>query len=660
MDAIAEFRAAMGRAGLLYPGEIVMDGKLHRFRSGDDSEANSWYVLHPADPIVAGAFGCWKRQINEKWKDSNGNIPPKDYTALKRKWAESAAAAAREEAERKERIATVALEEFNRLPKAENHDYLLIKGVKAAGDVRINPSGDLVIPLRDINGKLWSYQTIDVFGDKLFRPGGRVAGCFFTMGDISDGVIVVCEGYATGATIHEATGFPVCCAMNCGNLRDTVADLRKRYEDRTIIIAADNDRFTTDRDGNLTNPGVTKAEEAAKLHRAKTVIPSFPGKEGTDFNDLHQQAGIGVVRSAFETALGVGLGQRMTIKSLLAFLPEEDSSSVLGKRYLCRGGSCVLVGQTSAGKSSLGMQMAIMFAFGLDFFGLKPARPLRSLYLQAENDMGDTAEMLQGILVGTGLVNDDPATPERAREILDKNLIIVRDQTHIGPSFPAYARRLVELHRPDIFWCDPLLSFFGDDINDQQAMSLFLRSELNPISEATGIIWMMLHHTGKPNRDANAHKGWNSRDYAYMGLGSSELSNWARAIITVVNTNEDEFKMIFAKRGWRSGVVDDRGSPTTELNLAHGDDRICWKRIPKPKSDDESSDMFSRYANTITTPTKATAIVSGAAVELQRGVRTVWKLWDSGNGPLGSLFTHVENGLWVVRKAATPNPYRDD
>jgi phage/plasmid primase-like uncharacterized protein len=655
----------MKASGLDYAGPIHQDGKLHRVKCEDDSEANSWYVFHPPDPICAGGFGCWKRQIKQTWRQ-NGvtEVSREQMTALRKKWADDQARAEHEQNERWLRFAAECEKEIAAYQKAGPvNDYLKSKGVTPCGDLRETEMGDLALPLRDASGKLWSYQTIDCLGDKLFRPGGKVQGCFYQIGDLNDGPIIICEGYATGATIHQATSWPVACAMNCGNLKPVAISLREKFPDRTIVIAADNDRFTKDREGRPTNPGKDKAEECARAIKAKVCIPDFPqtSTEGTDFNDLASQCGEGVVRSHFNTLLGIGMGKRITIKDLLSFVPDEDPDTVLGKRYLCSGGSCVIVGQTSAGKSSLGMQMAVMWALGLDFFGLKPKRPLRSVYVQAENDTGDMAEMFQGILLGLGLVDpDNPDQNNALVKVLEKNLIIIRDQTHIGPSFPDYARKISEMHQPDLFWVDPLLSFFGEDINDQKAMSLFLRSELNPISEETGLIWMLMHHTGKPQKDASKQqKNWSSRDFAYMGLGSSELSNWARAIITVVNQGEDEFRVVFAKRGWRSGVVDDKGDPCTELNLAHSGDYICWKRIQKPKDDDEMADIYAGFAATITKPMTATAIVKEAAHVLKRGERTVWKAWDGGEGDLGKHF--VQKGvLWSRRTSSSPKPYKDD
>src|SRR5205085_809251 len=97
---------------------------------------------------------------------------------------------------------------------AQDHPYLREKGIKAFGDVRVY-KGALVLPLRDAYGVLHSLQFISGT-DKRFLRGGRINGCFFTISDKADGPIIICEGYATGASIHEASGHAVVCAMNCG------------------------------------------------------------------------------------------------------------------------------------------------------------------------------------------------------------------------------------------------------------------------------------------------------------------------------------------------------------------------------------------------------------------------------------------------------------
>jgi phage/plasmid primase-like uncharacterized protein len=663
--ATDSFRTAMANTGMSYSGSLVEDGKLHRFNLEGESGESCWYVLHPDDPIPAGAFGCWRRNINERWYlKTEVKLSYKEYAAVQKKWKEAEARKLRDEQERHTRMALKAFVYFSALPKATaDHPYLITKKVGAHGDLRVNADGDLVLPLIDSEAKPWSYQTIDSKGDKLFMPGGRVQGCLYWIKPEAEGPLVICEGYATGATLHEATGYSICCAMNCGNLAAVAKVIREKFPSRILVIAADDDRFTAKGDEPY-NPGLEKAKLAAASTKSILAVPTFSDQSsGTDFNDLAGESGLAAVRSCLDSLLGVGMGRRVNLSDLLAFVPSEDPDSLVGNRYLCRGGSCVIVAQTSAGKSSLGMQIAVMWALGMPFFGIKPSRPLKSLIVQAENDDGDTAEMFQGILLGLGLVSEDSKTNADLIRRLQANLIIIRDQTHIGNNFPPFAAHLCEIHKPDIFWTDPFLSFYGDDINDQKSMSQFLRAQLNPISERNGVIWMMLHHTGKPSKDAKkSQKSWSARDFSYMGIGSSELSNWARAIICLSSTSEDEFRLILAKRGWRAGVVDDTGAPSSELNLAYSTDHICWRRIPKPSENGEMISKLESFARSLVRPMKASEIIKNAASRLQRGERTCWSLWDRGEGDLGHLFTQNSDSLWIPKslsQSAPSLPYSD-
>jgi putative DNA primase/helicase len=154
------------------------------------------------------------------------------------------------------------------------------------------------LPLRDLNGELHSLQFIGADGEKRFLVGGRVASCFFTLADKSGGPLVLCEGYATGATIHEATDCAVICALNSGNLLEVAKATRELWPRREIIIAGDDDNFTD------CNPGLTKATAAAKAIVAKLAIPAFISSttKPTDFNDLHRLQGLPAVKEQIEGA----------------------------------------------------------------------------------------------------------------------------------------------------------------------------------------------------------------------------------------------------------------------------------------------------------------------------------------------------------------------
>ena len=291
------FRAAMRAAGLDYAGPITPDGKLHRFKVEGDKARNSWFILHPGPP-AAGAFGCWKRGTKENWHDGKGDLSQTQWDTVRRQWREAEAARERIETGRREKARAVAGWVMSRAkPAGGRHPYLIAKAVKPAGDLREYRRA-LALPLRDAAGTLHSLQFISPDGVKRFLTGGRTSGCFFSVGDKPEGVLIIAEGYATAASIFEATGFATVAAMNCGNLVTVAKALRAKWPQRGIILAADNDQWT---EGNA---GLSKATEAAKVISAKLAMPSFPdtGSKPTDFNDLARLAGPVEVRRQREAA----------------------------------------------------------------------------------------------------------------------------------------------------------------------------------------------------------------------------------------------------------------------------------------------------------------------------------------------------------------------
>ncbi len=305
----------MRAAGLDYAGSVVADGKIHRFKAGEDRERNSWFVLFPGPP-AAGAFGCWKRSIKETWSERNGSLSQVEWNKVRLRWQDAEHERERVEMARRAKARKTAAWILERPKPVTNHAYLAAKGVQGFGDVR-ERRGALVLPLRDANGELHSLQFIGADGSKRFLSGGHVAGCCFTLANNPDGALVLCEGYATGASVHEATGLATVCAMNAGNLLAAARSLREKFPTREIIIAADNDQFT---DGN---PGLSKAREAALAVDAKLAVPQFQDltTKPTDFNDLHQLQGPDAVKAQIQSAATPTQNDWQTPKPLPADLP---------------------------------------------------------------------------------------------------------------------------------------------------------------------------------------------------------------------------------------------------------------------------------------------------------------------------------------------------
>ncbi len=299
-----------------------------------------------------------------------------------------------------------------------------------------------------------------------------------------------------------------------------------------------------------------------------------------------------------------GTGHQITVAELWDFDIENDPNCVLGQRYLCKGGSCLWIGPSGIGKSSLAMQAAIMWAMSRSFFGITPKKPLKSLFIQAENDNGDLAEMFRGVCQGLGIAKDSDAAKE-----LGASLVFYRDTVHTSDQFAHVAARLIDKHSPDLVWGDPLLSYIGDDISQQRVCSYFLRNLINPISEQTGVVWMFLHHTGKPSQDPNAKRNWQASDYGYLGIGSSELTNWARAVNVIQQVAENTFALMLPKRGKRAGARTLNGEPTTTIYLRHSDVGISWQQIdwtqPEPKKPEKKKAAADEPSSKFLSPSAA-------------------------------------------------------
>jgi len=269
-------------AGIMPPDSIEADGTLRRYRVDGDKRGslNGWYCLH-LDGRPAGVFGNWKTGQSEKWAADGEPMTDAERAKFA---AVVSAARAKADVERRaaqESAATAARSRWaNAAPANEHHPYLAAKGVRAHGLRQDGPS--LLVPLIDVQGQFWSLQTISTDGEKRFLSGGRVAGTFSPLGNWqTPGRLLICEGWATGATLLEETGSPVLCAMNAGNLLAVAKAARAAWPPVEIVICADDDRNTRG------NPGLTKAREAAIEVGAQLAVPQFPeGVAGTDFNDM--------------------------------------------------------------------------------------------------------------------------------------------------------------------------------------------------------------------------------------------------------------------------------------------------------------------------------------------------------------------------------------
>lgn len=303
-DVIRQFRDAMARRSIIPPDDLLADGKLHRCDAeGKGGKGDATYLLH-LDGIPAGGFENWRDGLGwENWRADMGRTLTTAEDAAHRARIEAArrereAEEAKRKAEARERASLLWAEAF----PCTGHAYLTRKGIAANG-ARIYRES-LVLPIRDANGVLHSLQFIDADGRKRYLTGGRIRGCYFGIGK-PDEVLCIAEGFATGASIHEATGYAVAVAFDAGNLLPAAKALREKYPDLRLILCADDDYRTGG------NPGMTKATEAAQAVGGLLAVPDFgPDRpEGaTDFNDLHQSQGREAVARCIDAVLRGDVG----------------------------------------------------------------------------------------------------------------------------------------------------------------------------------------------------------------------------------------------------------------------------------------------------------------------------------------------------------------
>jgi putative DNA primase/helicase len=250
-----------------------------------------------------GVFTCHRCGVSGNWTDRDATtgrsvVPPAELERRREEQREA-------ERQRHTVIAQQAddLWRAGRINDAATHPYVTRKRISPYR-ARVDGNGHLMLDARDIQQRLWSLQTIDPDGEKRFLPGGRIAGTFHPIsGSAARRVLVICEGFATGASIRAAVDVLVICAWHCGNLERVARDFRTLRPDWRIVIAGDDDHAT---DGN---PGRTKAEAAAAAVDGVMVLPRFATEtRGTDFNDLHCIEGIDAVRAQIEPWLDVPRG----------------------------------------------------------------------------------------------------------------------------------------------------------------------------------------------------------------------------------------------------------------------------------------------------------------------------------------------------------------
>lgn len=518
-DTLESFRMELLGAGIPIHDPLIADGKLHRYKTGKDHQANCWYILHD-DAHPAGAFGCWKRNLDHKWHSANGSSEPdaetqqrwKDIAKLKRDEMIAAQQKAAERSESEWNSATPAFADHPYLTKKRIHPH----GARIAATEAYKDW--LVIDLRDYEGKLHSLQFIAPDGTKRFVYQGRKKGCFHFISHTHDTNVplIICEGFATGATLNEALGFPVACGLDCGNLLPVARALRHAFPERRILICADNDRETEG------NPGVTKATEAAEATNAILVIPQFPDAiEGSDFNDIANAPNGGSLHEVTtQVQLAITAWERMQSQQLpepepSEYLPTEpDSDSPVFNLPLIvdsavftavpipkppelvaglihQGTKIIVGGGSKSFKTWIQLDLAICIAYGLPWLGHTTTQG-RVLFVNFEIQPAFFQERINAILKAKGII------PEPGR------LDVWNLRGHSAP-YRLILPRMIERVKTTPYTgmvLDPIYKLYGSANENDASEVASLMNGLEEVCVKTGSATIFGAHYSKGNQSS--------------------------------------------------------------------------------------------------------------------------------------------------------------
>ncbi|EHL30985.1 TPA: DUF1738 domain-containing protein [Legionella pneumophila] len=303
-----EFKEALSSMGAIVSGKHpVMDSKPHRIEMDGDKQGEKagFYVAH-LDGMPAGYIKNNRTGEELKWKSKGYVLTDEQRLALKSQALQNQRN--RElEIEELQRSTSIMLKKKLSLMNEINEPtpYLKAKGIQVHSGVYTDETNNLTcVPAIDTEGSIWTVQYIADDGTKRFAKNSRKEGCFHVLGGLdklaNTPVIIIAEGYATAATIKEATALPaVVSAFDSGNLKSVAKSLHEKYPHIPIMIAADDDKHLELSKGM--NPGKEKATEAAMAVNGMIILPTFAPNEQSenprkfsDFNDMAKNSSLGV------------------------------------------------------------------------------------------------------------------------------------------------------------------------------------------------------------------------------------------------------------------------------------------------------------------------------------------------------------------------------
>jgi len=474
--------------------DLIADGEIHRVPhvSSKKGAVDGWYILHLSGKIPVGVAGCWKEPTFEsKWMADIGRSMSFSERLEHDKWVGEFKA--KREADRvasQQVAAEKAEDEVSTYADASaDHPYLVRKRIEPHG-IKIDRAGRLVVPVIDNQGEILSYQTIDAEGNKRFLKGGKIEGGFYELRG-NRKVIFIGEGFATCASIHQATGFTTLVAFDCGNLAKVAKSAKEMFLGSRIVICADNDQFTEG------NPGISKAKAAAGLVFGEIVYPTFnesdlPSKP-TDFNDLHTLQGIEAVKEQIERVALPAI-DKLAFEFTRADSLELTEIKWVVDDYIEADSLAQVFGDPGGGKSFVAIDLACCVATGKPWHG-HDVKQGSVFYIAGEGHNG-LARRLKAWQIGNGtsLAGVPLYKSHRAAQLYDATEAAVVAESIKQLSAEANCI-------PSMIVIDTLARNHGGDENSTQDMNAFIQHLDVYLRQPWKCCVMVVHHSGVADKD---------------------------------------------------------------------------------------------------------------------------------------------------------------
>jgi putative DNA primase/helicase len=549
----AQFAAVLGSFDL-HPPEVIADGMRRRFDADDDKRGkkSAWYILH-GDGVPAGAFGNWKTGLSEKWcgKSDQALTPPEraDYLAKiaqARKDAEATRLQLEDEA-----AAACARIFAGALDATDDNPYCVRKGIKPYGLKEFKDKRTLLVPMRDAGGQLRSLQFIYADGTKRFKSNGRVQGSYYGFGGKSPDTILLCEGFATGASLFAALGHAVAVAFNAGNLVAVARALREKLPAAQIIVCADNDRFNA-----AGNVGVQSATEAAAAVDGWLIVPEFDSDDGepTDFNDLAQRQGASALVDALARAVRIA-PPAATVPPAPADRPARPADTRVVKircgadikpqaitwlwpGWLPAGKLTILAGAAGTGKTTLALALAAVITAGGRWPDGTVSKAKGNVLIWSSEDVADDTLVPRLIASGADLTRCH----------------FIEGIAQNGESVPFDpSQDIIELHRAveamggvSLLLIDPIVSAVAGDMHKANDVRRSLQAVVD-FADAHGCAVIGITHFAK---------GGAGREPQDRVIGSQAFGALARMVL-VTAKEKDSARRVLARA--KSNIARDDG-----------------------------------------------------------------------------------------------------